>query len=469
MGETNGGFVLDISERGLCFQPIAAIQASEETEAIRFQMPYSGDWVEASSKTVWASATRSAAGLQFVDLSEAARTRIREWVSTQEDDGQGWDAAASPSERAAAEPAQEKVSASMNGSEIPSELQQLLSAVVPAFKLTTEATPRESNAAASGQIETATGSGDQEGVAAPGKAAEAEPRRDAAQPVVATAAAAEEAPRLQQSVRAGGERVQVVVQLRSRWMVPALVSGLVVLSFGLGVAVGHGSFDRWLGTAAEGPVQNSSQVVVGSPAASQPALPTRGAASASPAAQTGVGAGAKGGSATKANAPRAAIGDGAASSGGAPAASQAATRGVTSSAATSVVAAGAGSKVSQTEHSISASATTAITSRRAVSLAGVKGAPTELGPSFHFGALTDHTEPSYPPEAIDQGIEGTVELTVAIGKDGSVVDVDATSGPNVLIPPTIAAVRIWHYKPTYVNGHAVETSDTLRITFRLPH
>jgi TonB family protein len=246
------------------------------------------------------------------------------------------------------------------------------------------------------------------------------------------------------------------------------VSVLVVLSFGLGVAVGHGSFDRWLGTVAGGPPRTNypqgGQIL---PAAKLPAGPAR--TPPLPAENRNRnGEGRKPESAAKPSATPATKGDRAPGLTGSQSANQAATPSVASSAVTSVVRENAGSKFSQAEHTISASGTTAITSRRSVILPSVNAVPIQSA-GFHFGALTDHTDPSYPPDAIDKGIEGTVELVVAIGRDGSVMDVEATSGPSVLIPPAIAAVRIWHYKPTYVNGHAVETSDMLRVTFRLPH
>jgi protein TonB len=45
-----------------------------------------------------------------------------------------------------------------------------------------------------------------------------------------------------------------------------------------------------------------------------------------------------------------------------------------------------------------------------------------------------------------------VQLTALIGLDGSILNLEAISGPTELIPSAMEAVRQWMYKPTLLNG-----------------
>jgi periplasmic protein TonB len=121
------------------------------------------------------------------------------------------------------------------------------------------------------------------------------------------------------------------------------------------------------------------------------------------------------------------------------------------------------------EKAISASSSIAITSRRSVPLPASAYSSKGQPPSVNIVTVLDHVDPFYPPEAIAKRIEGTILLRASISRDGVVTAVEPLSGPAELYPSAIAAVRSWRYKPTYVNGHAVATTDQLRITYRLPH
>lgn len=420
VGQGNGGFVLDLSEGGLCFQPIAEFPRSDATSPLRFQLPHSSDWIESSGKAIWISEANTVAGLQFVQLSEAARSGIRRWMEAQ-DGTLGAPAVPSPSESGT--------------SEIP-ELGWLSRATF---------TAQEEGASA------ATGA-----TAAPLNAAAATSAGDSASPLPATAVP-------ETRIAQDPHPRQVVVQLRPRWMLPVLVSSLVIVSFAFGVAVGHGSFDRLLGTT-QGPIQGSTPApVVSAPATLPGAGSVNGAAASPPAANHGVKT-----APAAPSTPKAATRENGPSH--APTLAKGTSSGSHRQTLSSVSSDDDTTTFSEPSHPVSATATIAINSQRSVSL------PNKLvttfddsDPGFHFGALADHTDPSYPPPAIDQGVEGTVELHVLIARDGSVKDVQPVSGAYVLQAPTIAAVRIWRYKPTYVNGHSVETNDTLLVTFRLPH
>jgi protein TonB len=82
--------------------------------------------------------------------------------------------------------------------------------------------------------------------------------------------------------------------------------------------------------------------------------------------------------------------------------------------------------------------------------------------------LLHWVEPIYPEEALDQGVQGTVRLHVVVGADGAVEDVEALNGAAMLIPAAIEAVRQWRYKPTLVDGKAVQTTSDVSLVFTIP-
>ena len=83
-------------------------------------------------------------------------------------------------------------------------------------------------------------------------------------------------------------------------------------------------------------------------------------------------------------------------------------------------------------------------------------------------SLLQRVEPDYPEAARQGQIQGTVELQVGIGQDGTVQQVTAVSGPPVLARAAIEAVKQWRFKPRIVNGQAMEMQTKITLNFRLP-
>jgi protein TonB len=81
--------------------------------------------------------------------------------------------------------------------------------------------------------------------------------------------------------------------------------------------------------------------------------------------------------------------------------------------------------------------------------------------------LVKRVPPKYPAEAKAAGIEGLVRLEVLIGKEGTVKDIKVLAGPEELRPPTLEAIRQWQWKPTTVNGQAVEVITQIDVNFEL--
>jgi periplasmic protein TonB len=62
-------------------------------------------------------------------------------------------------------------------------------------------------------------------------------------------------------------------------------------------------------------------------------------------------------------------------------------------------------------------------------------------------------------------VTGQVVLAVVVGKDGTIMDARAISGPPMLVGAALDAVRKWVYRPTLLNGQPVEVSTTVTLTF----
>ena len=87
LGENNGGIILNIGEGGLAVTSVAPLY-TDVLVRMRFQLPGSSDWLEASGEVSRISESRKQAGLRFVDLSEDTRNRIKNWVSSAGSPGQ---------------------------------------------------------------------------------------------------------------------------------------------------------------------------------------------------------------------------------------------------------------------------------------------------------------------------------------------------------------------------------------------
>ncbi len=83
------------------------------------------------------------------------------------------------------------------------------------------------------------------------------------------------------------------------------------------------------------------------------------------------------------------------------------------------------------------------------------------------GNLLTKAVPVYPPAAKQAKIQGTVVLSVVIGDDGNVQNIQVVSGPNELQQSSIDAVRLWRYKPYLLNGNPVEVKTTVNIIYSL--
>ena len=81
------------------------------------------------------------------------------------------------------------------------------------------------------------------------------------------------------------------------------------------------------------------------------------------------------------------------------------------------------------------------------------------------GLLVHQVTPRYPAQARQAHVQGTVVLQALIGKDGSVRNLHALSGPPMLTQAAVDAVKQWRYKPYYLDGQPVEAETQINVKF----
>jgi protein TonB len=84
------------------------------------------------------------------------------------------------------------------------------------------------------------------------------------------------------------------------------------------------------------------------------------------------------------------------------------------------------------------------------------------------GLLVREIQPAYPAIALRMRIEGAVELSATISKNGDISSVKVLSGEPQLVHAAVAAVKQWKYKPYLLNGEPVEIQTPVTVKFRLP-
>ena len=120
------------------------------------------------------------------------------------------------------------------------------------------------------------------------------------------------------------------------------------------------------------------------------------------------------------------------------------------------------------EEGVISSSSIAISSRRSVPMPSGFNPETQSSKNLLAGRLLKRVDPSYPLEAMQQRIEGTVQLHAVIGDDGKVLSLEPVSGPSLLVEAAIIAVPQWRYGPTFFDGHRVQVQEDIRLVFRLP-
>jgi TonB family protein len=497
LGQDNGGILLNLSEGGFAVQSALALTSRVFSE-LRFQVPAVQGWLAASGRIVWLSDSKKEAGIQFTELPGEARREIHKWVSA---DG-------------AREPVKEKLPTGRSFG--------------PATARPEPGEARKQIVAAPyrGEVhKPAVASNSSINATTPEK----EPGQTAGRQTVGVAVAepAQEFHFTDYSMFAAEpEREEVWSQQPARrrgsWRRTALGILAAGLFFGLGATVGKETVDRWI--AYLGGWTQSQLATAPAPKTTPPASPAQSAEATKSAAEDHQAA-----NTADAEGPtEAAAVDGKLSSepGASSAGDKSANEGKGETALAAAVKAdpaksapvqdaGAivpGAKEPRPRHpaesasarssrgmdselgnmgsehailvnapepgsrpffvnlpgeAVSASAAIAISARRTLEIPPRSSAAASGSQRVVIGKLISHSEPFYPAEARKRGVEGSVELRARVGRTGQVIGVTPMSGPWLLFPAAVNAVREWRYEPTFVNGDPAETLADITIVFRL--
>ena len=90
-----------------------------------------------------------------------------------------------------------------------------------------------------------------------------------------------------------------------------------------------------------------------------------------------------------------------------------------------------------------------------------------IGAAVAEANLISRVEPEYPALAKQARIQGTVEFTATIGKDGTIQNLQLVRGHPLLVNPAKEAVLQWKYRPTLLNGNPTTVIAPIQVTFTL--
>ncbi len=93
--------------------------------------------------------------------------------------------------------------------------------------------------------------------------------------------------------------------------------------------------------------------------------------------------------------------------------------------------------------------------------------PIKVGGNVQEALVIARPNPVYPPLARQARIQGNVVLHAIIDKDGKVSELQVISGHPLLVQSALEAVKSWRYRPTQLNGEAVEVDTTITVSFVL--
>ena len=87
--------------------------------------------------------------------------------------------------------------------------------------------------------------------------------------------------------------------------------------------------------------------------------------------------------------------------------------------------------------------------------------------SISASSLIHMVQPQYPPLAKASRIQGVVEFTATISKQGTIEGLTLKSGHPLLVNAAREAVLQWRYRPTMLNGEPVEVITDILVNFTL--
>lgn len=93
--------------------------------------------------------------------------------------------------------------------------------------------------------------------------------------------------------------------------------------------------------------------------------------------------------------------------------------------------------------------------------------PIEVAAGALTSSLIKRTMPVYPEIARNSHVSGVVTVAITITPQGTVADAHAVSGPVLLRPAAVDAVKNWRFRPYLVNNHPVSVQSNVNVDFAL--
>lgn len=90
-----------------------------------------------------------------------------------------------------------------------------------------------------------------------------------------------------------------------------------------------------------------------------------------------------------------------------------------------------------------------------------------VGGDVQAALILEQVQPVYPLLARKARIQGSVKLQAVIGTNGRIKDLRVINGHPFLVNAALDAVRRWIYRPTVLNGSAVEVNTDIVVRFEL--
>lgn len=90
-----------------------------------------------------------------------------------------------------------------------------------------------------------------------------------------------------------------------------------------------------------------------------------------------------------------------------------------------------------------------------------------VGGNVQQANLVMKVTPAYPAEAKQARIQGVVQFTATINKDGTIQTLELISGHPLLVGSALDAVKQWVYRPTLLNGNPVEVVTQIDVNYTL--
>lgn len=81
--------------------------------------------------------------------------------------------------------------------------------------------------------------------------------------------------------------------------------------------------------------------------------------------------------------------------------------------------------------------------------------------------LINRVQPTYPVLCKQMRLEGSLVLRAMIGRDGEMRELTYVSGNPCFLQNSMDAISQWRYRPTILNGEAVEVETTITVVFKL--